>query len=50
MPIRPAREVLSLPGHTVRPDEGTWSALEYAAHVRDPIRHLYDVTGRRHPR
>ncbi|MDV7263561.1 DinB family protein, partial [Rhodococcus oxybenzonivorans] len=27
--------VLERPDVAVRPDEGTWSALEYAAHVRD---------------
>jgi hypothetical protein len=30
--------VLARPDVAVRPDEGTWSALEYAAHVRDVFR------------
>ncbi|AOW94759.1 methyltransferase type 12 [Rhodococcus sp. WMMA185] len=30
--------VLTRPNITVRPDEQTWSALEYAAHVRDVFR------------
>jgi len=30
--------VLGRPDVTVRPDENTWSALEYAAHVRDVFR------------
>ncbi|MFH5820986.1 DinB family protein [Georgenia sp. AZ-5] len=29
------QEVLRRPGVAVRPDESTWSPLEYAAHVRD---------------
>ena len=29
------RSVLSHDGATLRPDEGTWSATEYACHVRD---------------
>ncbi|MCQ4118940.1 DinB family protein [Rhodococcus tibetensis] len=34
--------VLERPEVTVRPDEQTWSALEYAAHVRDVFR-IFDV-------
>ncbi|EKT79193.1 hypothetical protein WSS_A27970 [Rhodococcus opacus M213] len=34
--------VLTRPDVTVRPDEQTWSALEYAAHVRDVFR-IFDV-------
>lgn len=34
--------VLERPDVAVRPDEGTWSALEYAAHVRDVFR-IFDV-------
>jgi len=33
--------VLSRPDARVRPDDATWSPLEYAAHVRDVLR-LYD--------
>jgi hypothetical protein len=33
--------VLQRPGVRVRPDDATWSPLEYAAHVRDVLR-LYD--------
>lgn len=33
--------VLDRPGVRVRPDESTWSALEYGAHVRDVCR-LFD--------
>lgn len=33
--------VLSAPGVRERPDESTWSTLEYAAHVRDVFR-IYD--------
>ncbi|WP_069165243.1 DinB family protein [Nocardia altamirensis] len=35
-------EVLDRPGVRVRPDDSTWSALEYGAHVRDVCR-LFDV-------
>ncbi|EID77198.1 hypothetical protein W59_25260 [Rhodococcus opacus RKJ300 = JCM 13270] len=38
--------VLTRPDVTVRPDEQTWSALEYAAHVRDVFR-IFDVRLRR---
>ncbi|MFI2282940.1 DinB family protein [Nocardia beijingensis] len=34
--------VLDRPGVRVRPDEATWSALEYGAHVRDVCR-LFDT-------
>jgi hypothetical protein len=34
--------VLARPDVTVRPNERTWSALEYAAHVRDVFR-IFDV-------
>ncbi|MBF6074866.1 DinB family protein [Nocardia beijingensis] len=34
--------VLDRPGVRVRPDESTWSALEYGAHVRDVCR-LFDT-------
>jgi hypothetical protein len=34
--------VLGRPGVGVRPDDATWSPLEYACHVRDVLR-LYDV-------
>lgn len=30
--------VLAAPGVALRPDENTWSSLEYAAHVRDVFR------------
>jgi hypothetical protein len=33
--------VVVRPGATTRPDEGTWSALEYGCHVRDVFR-LFD--------
>jgi hypothetical protein len=32
------QEVLARPGAGTRPDPGTWSPLEYAAHVRDVCR------------
>ncbi|MET4060267.1 hypothetical protein ABIB35_001812 [Arthrobacter sp. UYP6] len=32
------RRILSDPAAVQRPDEGTWSPLEYAAHVRDLCR------------
>ncbi|WP_330179017.1 DinB family protein [Nocardia sp. NBC_01503] len=38
---------LNAPNATVRPDDSTWSALEYAAHVRDVCRifeHRLDIT------
>lgn len=35
------REVLARPDATRRPDESTWSPLEYACHVRD-VCHLFD--------
>ena len=34
--------VLARPDVTVRPDDATWSALEYAAHVRDVFR-IFDA-------
>ncbi|WP_405161984.1 DinB family protein [Nocardia sp. NBC_01499] len=35
-------EVLARPDARVRPDDSTWSPLEYAAHVRDVCR-LFDI-------
>lgn len=35
------RPLLARPGATERPDDATWSPLEYACHVRDVFR-LYD--------
>lgn len=49
--VRESAERLALtlerPNATVRPDDSTWSALEYAAHVRDVCRifeHRLDIT------
>lgn len=44
---------LDRPDATVRPDDSTWSALEYAAHVRDVCRifeHRLDITRTGGPR